>query len=201
MSIASLLDMRASDVAWAWVAQQVRDGRTVPGERVYRPEMGKLAGSEEQGLWIWKLVAQATTGWDVTVRQKISRVTLSRVVLSRQVLKSIYRVYDREMAKQWGVTIKEVQDMVLDPVMTPNLATMVWQNPNKQAGLVEGGGAGRKRFWACIHMLMEEGLVQGEVGTQDRDERWEGMTDEMMALQRLGSHWAQELWAPTEVTD
>ena len=83
------LQMRASDVVWAWVAQQVRDGRAVQGERVYRPEMGKLAGSEEQGLW--KLVAQATTGWDVTFRQKIGRVTLARVVLSRQVLKSIYR--------------------------------------------------------------------------------------------------------------
>ena len=54
------LDMRASDVAWAWVAQQVRDGRAVPGEQVYRPEIGKLAGSEEQVLW--KLVAQPTTG-------------------------------------------------------------------------------------------------------------------------------------------
>ena len=140
--ISERLDMRASDVVWAWVAQQVLDGKVVPGERVYRPEIGKLAGTEEPGLW--KLVAQATTGWDVTVRQKISRATLSRVVLSRQVLKSIYRVYDRDMAKQWGVTIKEVQDMVLDPVMTPNLATMVWQNSNKQAGLVEGGGAGRR---------------------------------------------------------
>ena len=44
------LQMRASDVAWAWVAQQVRDGRAVPGERVYRPEIGKLAGLEEQVL-------------------------------------------------------------------------------------------------------------------------------------------------------
>ena len=41
------LQMRASDVAWAWVAQQVRDGRAMPGERVYRPEIGRLAGSEE----------------------------------------------------------------------------------------------------------------------------------------------------------
>ena len=96
------LQMRASDVAWAWVAQQVREGKAVPGERVFRPEIGKLAHSEEQILW--QLVAQATTGWDVTVRQKISRVTLARVVLSRQVLKSTYRVSEREIAERLSVT-------------------------------------------------------------------------------------------------
>ena len=29
------LDIRAADVAWAWVAQQVREGRTAQGERVF----------------------------------------------------------------------------------------------------------------------------------------------------------------------
>ena len=46
------LQMRAPDVAWAWVAQQVREGQVVPeGERVFRPEIGKLAHYEEQVLW------------------------------------------------------------------------------------------------------------------------------------------------------
>ena len=29
------LDIRAADVAWAWVAQQVREGRTAQGEKVF----------------------------------------------------------------------------------------------------------------------------------------------------------------------
>ena len=29
------LQMQASDMAWAWVVQQVRDGRAVPGEQVW----------------------------------------------------------------------------------------------------------------------------------------------------------------------
>ena len=137
------LQMSASDVAWAWVAQQVRVGKAVPGERVFRPEIGRLAHSEEQILW--QLVAQATTGWDVTVRQKISRVTLARVVLSRQVLKSTYRVSEREIAERLGLTTGEVWDMELGAVeMTPKLAMLVWQNTNKLAGLAEGGGAGRQ---------------------------------------------------------
>ena len=45
------VDMRASDVAWAWVAQQVREGRVAPGQRVFRPEIGKLALTDEQVLW------------------------------------------------------------------------------------------------------------------------------------------------------
>ena len=84
-------------------------------------------------------MAQATTVWDSTVRQRLSRVTLARVVLSRQVLKSTYRVSDRETAKRLGMKVEEVQDMLLAPVMTPMLAVMVWQNTNKLAGLVEGG--------------------------------------------------------------
>ena len=96
------LDMRAADVAWSWVAQQVREGRVAQGERVFRPEIGKLAHSDEQVLW--KLVAQATTGWDVSLRERIDRRLLSRMVLSRQVLKSTYRVREREMTDRLGLT-------------------------------------------------------------------------------------------------
>ena len=69
---------------------------------MFRPEIGKLAHSDEQVLW--KLVAQATTGWDVSLRERIDRRLLSRMVLSRQVLKSTYRVREREMADRLGVT-------------------------------------------------------------------------------------------------
>ena len=34
------LDMRPSDVAWAWVAQQVMDGTVADGEILFRPEIG-----------------------------------------------------------------------------------------------------------------------------------------------------------------
>ena len=44
------LQMRASDVAWSWVAQKVK-GKAVPeGEKVFRPDIGKLAHCEEQIL-------------------------------------------------------------------------------------------------------------------------------------------------------
>ena len=39
-----------------------------------------------------------------------------------------------------------------------------------RAALVEGNGAGRRRFWACMHMFKEEGLLIGEIGTHSRDE-------------------------------
>ena len=131
-------------------------------------------------------------------------MALARVVLFRQVLKSTYMVSDRENAKRLGMKVEEVQDMLLAPVMTPMLAVMVWQNTNKLAGLVEGGGVGRKRFWACMYMFMKEGLVKGDVDTyvaaHSRDERWEGMADEMMTLQRLGPHWAPKRWVQEEGT-
>ena len=129
-------------------------------------------------------------GWDVAVRQKISRVTLARVVLSRQVLKSTFRVLDREIAEEMGLTMGEVWDMNLGPVeMTPRLAAEVWRNTNNLAGLVEGDGAGRRRFWACMHMFMKEGLVRGDVGTHTQDESWDGMAEEMLRLQTLGPQW------------
>ena len=55
-----------------------------------------------------------------------------------------------------------------------------------------------------MYMFMKEGLVKGDVDTyvaaHSRDERWEGMADEMMTLQRLGPHWAPERWEPDEET-
>ena len=57
----------------------IREGQAVG--KVFRPEIGQLAQHEEQVLW--QLVAQATTGWDNTVREKITKETLWRVVLSR----------------------------------------------------------------------------------------------------------------------
>ena len=39
------LQMRAADVAWAWVAQKIRDGQAVG--RVFRPAIGKLEQHED----------------------------------------------------------------------------------------------------------------------------------------------------------
>ena len=58
------LDMRPSDVAWAWVAQQDMDGTMADGEVVFRPAIGSLAAVEQQVLWQW--VAGAVTGWEVS---------------------------------------------------------------------------------------------------------------------------------------
>ena len=64
-----------------------------------------------------------------------------------------------------------------------NKQSVASQNTNKLAGLVEGDGAGRARFWACMHMFMREGLVSGDVGAHHRDESWNGMADEIRKLQ------------------
>ena len=50
------LQMRASDMSWAWVAHKAHRGQVVG--KVFRPELGPL--DEEQVLW--QLVAMATTG-------------------------------------------------------------------------------------------------------------------------------------------
>ena len=44
---------------------------------------------------------------------------------------------------------------------------------------------GRARFWACMHMLMREGLIEGSVGRHPRDKSWDGMADERKRLQAL----------------
>ena len=128
------LQMRAADVAWAWVAQKARDGQAVG--RVFRPAIGKLVQHEDHVLW--QLVAQAITGWDVTVREKIAKETLWRVVLSRQVLVSAYRVTDRDTTVRRGIAVEEVQDMKLAPVMTPMLAAKVWQNTSRTRTSLQG---------------------------------------------------------------
>ena len=47
---------------------------------------------------------------------------------------------------------------------------------------------GRARFWACIHMLMREGLIDGSVERHHRDKSWDGMADEMRRLQAMHTH-------------
>ena len=116
------LDMRAADLAWAWVAQQVRDGRVAQGETVFRPEIGVLADTEGQVLC--QLVAQARTGWDVGLRRSIDRRMLSRMVLSRQVLKSTYRVREREMAERLGMTIGQVWDLMGESTVEMTKSTL-----------------------------------------------------------------------------
>ena len=72
------LQMRASDMAWAWVAHKAHRGQAVG--KVFRPELEPL--DDEQVLW--QLVAMASTGWRVDVRENITRETLKRAVLSRR---------------------------------------------------------------------------------------------------------------------
>ena len=92
------------------MAQKAQDGQAV-GE-VFRLELGPLNTPQV----LWQLVAMVSTGWSVAVRERITRETLQRVVLSRQVLQNIYRVTDKDMAMQNGVTVEEVKDMELGAV-------------------------------------------------------------------------------------
>ena len=66
--------------------------------------------------------------------------------------------------------------------MTKGLSAEVWRNANKQAGFAEKKGRGRRRYWACMHMFQEEGLlVDRDRGLEgrDRDLSWDVMAAEM----------------------
>ena len=153
------LQMRASDMAWAWVAQKAHDGEAA-GE-VFRPELGPLDTPQV----LWQLVAMASTGWNVDVREQTTRETLQRVVLSRQVLQNIYRATDKDRARQNGVSVEEVKAMDLEAVMmTPRLAAMVCQNVNKLKGL-RGKGVGPQGRGQCG----VPGLAGGDTDSQRGD--------------------------------
>ena len=149
------------------------------------PEIGALADVEEQVLWQW--VARAATGWDVELRRAMGRKMLARMVLSRQLLKSTYRVREKRMADELGITIGEVWDMMGESTvdMTTGLSAAVWKNAHKQAGFAATGGVGLRRFNACMHMFREEGKVEdmdhGMEG-RDRDLSWDGMAEVMARM-------------------
>ena len=118
--------------------------------------------------------AHALTGWNTAVRNLINREVLRRVVLSRKVLESIHRLTDQNRAMRQGFLVEELPGMDLQAItMTPKIAQLVWQNVNKLKGL-QGKIIGRKRFWACMHMPMWEGAIDGSVGRHQRDMDWEG---------------------------
>ena len=99
------------------------------------------------------------------------------MVLSRKVLESIHRLTDQDRAMTHGVLVEELPGMDIEAItMTPQIAQRVWQNVNlnKLKGL-QGKGVGRTRFWACMHMLMWEGGIEGSVGKHQRDMDWDGM--------------------------
>ena len=174
------LDMRPSDVAWAWVAQQDMDGTMADGEVLFRPAIGSLAAVEQQVLWQW--VAGAVTGWEVRCRRTTSRRTLARLVLSRTLLQNIYRMREKSLAIEWGATTEEVYEEMGESTvgMTRALWNAVWKNAHKQAGFQETGGPGLKRFNACMHLFQEEGKVEdldGGMEGRDRDLSWEGMAE------------------------
>ena len=91
------LQMRAADMAWAWVAHKAMEGQAVG--KVFRPEHGPL--DEEHVLW--DLVAMASTGLNADVRERVTRETLQRVVLSRQVLKRVQGDGQGQGNAEWGV--------------------------------------------------------------------------------------------------
>ena len=78
----------------------------------------------------------------------MSRKMLARMVLSRQLLKSTYRVREKRLAAEWGMTTGEVFDIMGESTvgMTKGLSAAVWKNAHKQAGFAETGGVGWRRF-------------------------------------------------------
>ena len=132
--------MRASDVAWSWVAQQVRENRVAQGGASVSSRDWEVGTNRRAGA-----VAARGAGDDRMGRRGQGKDqqedAVEGVVLSRQVLKSTLRVRERprELADSLGLTTGEVWDMELGPVeMTPRLPSEVWRNTNKLAGLVEG---------------------------------------------------------------
>ena len=169
------LEMKAADLAWAWVAHKRQQGHTI-GE-VWRPELGGLRTPQV----LWELQAQAITGWNMDVRQLITKEVLRKVVLSRKVLESIHRFAAKGRATRQGVSEEELPDMELGAVMmTPHLAQLVWGNDivKKLGGLTGKHAIGKRRYWACIHILLWEGVIEGDMGQHYRDIEWEGMASE-----------------------
>ena len=101
------------------------------------------------------------------------------------------------MADELGITIGEVWDMMGSSTveMTKGLSAAVWKNAHKQVGFAERGGRGTRRFWACMHMFQEEGLVvdkDGGLEGRDRDLSWDGMAEEMARMLGIGTQQPEE---------
>ena len=91
-------------------------------------------------------------------KKKISRGMPARVVLSRQVLKSTYRVWERELTDSLGLTTGGVWDMDLGPVeMTPRLAAEVTVEEHKQAGRAGGGQRSGETEVLGMHASVQAG--------------------------------------------
>ena len=101
------LAMRASYLAWAWMAQKKQNRETV--REVWRPELRSLRTPQV----LWELQAQALTGWNTAARSLITREVLRRVVLSRKVLESIHMQTNQDRAMSLGVSVEELPGMDL----------------------------------------------------------------------------------------
>ena len=162
------------------MAPKRQAGQAVGNSKVWRTELGPLRTPQV----LWEMYAQAMTGWNTAGRSLVTREVelLWKVVLSRK--ESIHRLTDRDRAERHGVSVEELPGMDLEAIMMSpraQIAQQVWKNVNKLKGL-KGKGIGRKRFWACIHMLMWEGAIEGNVGKHQQDMDWEGMAEEMVRL-------------------
>ena len=116
--------------------------------------------------------------WNLEVRKMIMKSTLENLVLSRMVLES-----DKDRAAEQGVSAEELQGMNLGPVLMAHaVAQRVWQNVHKLGGLKQTGGTGRKRFWACMNLLMREGFIEGEVGAHPVEMGWKDTAAEIERL-------------------
>ena len=103
--VQELKQVRASDLAWPWMAHKKKQGQSI-GEG-YRPELGPLRTTQV----LWELHAQAITGWNMDVRQLITREVLRKVVLSRKVLESVQRFKAKGRAMRNNVPEQELLNM------------------------------------------------------------------------------------------
>ena len=139
---------------------------------VWRPTLGSWGSSH----LLWELRTHATTGWVMSAREMIRRDATRKIVMSWMVLESIFRVTERERVEQHRVTIKELEEM-----MSARRVHLVWQHANTQPDFNEKG-EGRKRFWACMNILMMEGCIEGEVRVYPAEMGWQ---DTVAELERL----------------
>ena len=93
------------------------------------------------------------------MQRLITKGVLEKVVLSRKVLESIHRVIEGDRADGHGVSVGDLDDMDLGPIMmTPQIAQIVWTNVNKLKGLKETGGPRRRCFGPASTCACGRGL-------------------------------------------
>lgn len=163
--------VRATDAAWAWVAQQQAAGE-IP-QNVAR----KVNGGSGLAEPFWQSAAQLRAGWGnarevgvtqdhLTVLQRMQRVreALQRYVLKQGELSNEEDSSSEEEVAAEGVLMKLQEEEVI--TATPEAVEAAWQSVKRKFDNK------KQPFWTCVGLLMVGGQLQGSVGVGPKEGSW-----------------------------